>query len=314
MNDDMVGSERHMMNRRFFAGMIGWLLTRHRRPGMIGAATAFQGLMGGGHASLARVDEGWDLASPTRRARINTAEVIRLVSTGELIPRAVEVVPDLAELLFMEAVHQAEVSIMKIDAARPHVQSLRESNLAATSISWVMATVELDRSVRASIASIVLSIAASEAQVNLWADSLGGWSQDEDRLGVAQKCKVLAGRSGQVVDLGSRPFQSLQQAVKRRNAFVHAVPVPEPFPTTGSRALVPGHSLSVEARRACLAVRSSLISLARLMEVPIPAYLSYCPPGPPDDIGSWRTATVLTGLRNDPDFPPKNVQNGPSRH
>jgi hypothetical protein len=306
MSNDSVSPAQQARNRRLFGGMIGWLLSQDRRPGMTGAAVAFQGRMDDGSASLTRVEGAWQLVSPARGEQVSTAEVIRLVGAGEFFPRTVDIVPDLAELLFKEAVHQAEVSIAKIDAARPHIEALGDSDLAANPIPWVMATAELDRSVRASIASIMLSIAAGEAQVNRWVDTSGGWSQQEDRLAVAEKCKVLAARRGQVISLGSSPYQGLQQAVKRRNTFIHPMPVPEAVPATGARALVPGHSLSVEARAACLAVRSSFIDLARLLEVPIPAYLAYCPPGPPDDDESWLSASVLTGIRSDPDFPPNS--------
>lgn len=97
------------------------------------------------------------------------------------------------------------MSLAKIDAASPHIEALGASDLAANPIPWIMATAELDRSVRASIASIMLSIAAGEAQVNRWVETSGGWSQQEDRLGVAEKCKVLAARRGHVVSLGSSP-------------------------------------------------------------------------------------------------------------
>jgi hypothetical protein len=260
--------------------------------------------MDGGSTSLTRVDDAWHLVSPASQRQVGTAEFIQLVGTGEFFPRVVDVVPDLAELLFKEAVHQAEVSIAKIAAAGPHIDALAESDLTSNPIPWVMATAELDRCVRASIASIMLSIAAGEAQVNRWVDTSGGWYEDEDRLGVAEKCKVLAARRGHVVSLGASPYQELQRSVKRRNALVHSMPIPEAVPATGARALVPGHSISVEARAACLAVRSSFIDLSHLMEETTPAYLAYCPPGPPDDIETWRSASVLTGTRADPDFPP----------
>jgi hypothetical protein len=41
---------------------------------------------------------------------VTTAEVLRMVGTGVFFPRTVDVLPDLVELLFMEAVQQTEVS------------------------------------------------------------------------------------------------------------------------------------------------------------------------------------------------------------
>jgi hypothetical protein len=303
MNDDAVSPDQRARNRRLFGGMIGWLLSEDRRPGMTGAAVAFRGRMEDGAASLTRFERAWELVSPARQELVENSEVIRLIGAGAFFPLTVDIIPDLAELLFKEAVHQAEISVARVDAARLHIEELSESDLAANPLPWVMATSELDRSVRASIASVVLSIAAGEAQVNRWIDVLGGWSKDEDRLGVAEKCKALAARRGHVISLGSTPYQGLQRAVQRRNAFVHSMPVPEAVPAFGARTAVPGHSISVEARATCLAVRSSFIDLARLLEVPIPAYLAYCPPGPPDDNESWSSASVMTGSRVDPDFP-----------
>jgi hypothetical protein len=305
MSDDTVSPDKQERNRRLFGGMIGWLLSEDRRPGMIGAAVAFRGRMDDGSASLTRAEGAWELESPTRQEQLGPGEVIRLIGLGEFFPRTVDIVPDLAELLFMEAVHQAEVSIAKINAARPHIEMLGDSDLGTNPIPWVMATAELDRSVRASITSIVLAVAAGEAQVNRWAGISDGWSNGEDRLGVVEKCRVLAARSGHAINLGSSPYQQLQQAVNRRNAFVHSMPVPEAVPATGARATVPGHSLLVESRTACLAVRSSFIDLAHVLEVPSPAYLAYCPHGSPEDEESWRSASVLTGVRRDPEFPPK---------
>jgi hypothetical protein len=165
------------------------------------------------------------------------------------------------------------------------------------------ATSELDRAARASITSIVLAIAAGEAQVNRWAQTWGGWEANEDRLGVAEKCQVLAERVGHPVSLGEPPYQQLHQAMKRRHGFVHSVPVPEAVAVTGARALMPGSSISIEARQTCLAVRSSFVDLARRLDVPAPRYLAYCPPAPADDDAAWSSASLMTGVRFDPDFP-----------
>lgn len=67
----------------------------------------------------------------------------------------------------------------------------------------------------------------------------------------------------------------------------------------------PGLDLSHRAREACSLVRASLINLADLLGVDRPEYLTYCPPGDFRDDHSWSTAVVMTGVREDPDFPKK---------
>lgn len=99
------------------------------------------------------------------------------------------------------------------------------------------------------------------------------------------------------------PYQQLHQAVKRRNALVHSVPVPEPVPVVGKKALTPGSSMSIEARATCLAVRTSFIDLARRLGTRLPPYLAYCPPAAATDDAAWASASIMTGSRFDPDFP-----------
>ena len=272
---------------------------------MIGAAVAFRGKTPRGGAVLERSGDGWLLVGETDQSKtLATAGVLELVGTGEFFPLSVDVVPDLAEMLFKEAVQQAEQSLERVHAARTHSESLRDASSDPNPISWVMATSELDRAVRSGITSVVLAIAAAEAQINAWASSLGGWSESEDRLAVGEKCKTLAARVRDPIGLNAPPYQQLHVATKRRNSFLHSMPVPQPVPVTGSRAPAPGLSISLEARSTCLAVRSSFVDLARRLRMTPPAYLAYCPPTRADDDAAWSSATVMTGTRADPDFPP----------
>lgn len=71
---------------------------------MTGAVVAFRGRTDDGPASLTRVRGAWELVSPARREQVGTAEVIRLVGAGEFFPRTVDIVPDLGELLYKEAI------------------------------------------------------------------------------------------------------------------------------------------------------------------------------------------------------------------
>src|SRR5579872_3267283 len=105
MRDGAHNHEQQKRNRRVFGSMIGWLLSGNRRPGMIGAAVSFGGTTNSGRAELKRTDSGWEFILPNRRDEVTTADVLKLIATGGFFPRTVDVVPDLAEMLFMEAVH-----------------------------------------------------------------------------------------------------------------------------------------------------------------------------------------------------------------
>lgn len=260
-----------------------------------------------GQRVLRRAQADWELIEHGDTRRLSTAEVLRLVGTGDFFPRTVDVVPDLAQMLFMEAVHQAEVSHGRVIEAQTHIDELPD-NFRQNPTPWVLATAELDRAVRASIASILLAIAAAEAQVNRWAELSGGWQNGEDGLSAAEKCLVLADRAGRPISLGKPPYQRLRVASLRRNALVHSKPTAERIPVTGANAPMPGRSAVVDARTTCLAVRQSLVDLAGRIGVDPPRYLASCPPSRPDDDEAWRAASLRTGLRRDPVFPPMSQQ------
>ncbi len=150
--------------------------------------------------------------------------------------------------------------------------------------------------------SIVLAVAASEAQVNQWGNELGGWSEAEDRLFLLKKCERLAVRRAVPIDLSRGSFQELQWAVGHRNRYLHSTPLAQPLKVTGSGTVLPG-TISVEARRACLAVRVAFVDLARCLGFEPPRYLAYCPAADPDDEAAWSAASAKTGTRADPDFP-----------
>ncbi len=303
MDDAPVSPEAQARNRKLFTPLMGWLLMTGRRPGMLGAASALVGKIDGAAARLDRAEDGWLLSARNRRESLDTAGVVRLIGSRQFFPLQVEVIPDLAELLFMEAVHQAETSLTKLSMAAPHIDELSRSGFERNAKAWVLATSELDRAVRAAMSSVVLAVAAGEAQVNSWAAELGGWQDDEDRLNVAEKCVTLARRVGAEAELGRPPFQPLAVAVKRRNGFVHSKPLPEPVPAVGANAPVPAKTISIEARATCLAVRRSFVELARLLSFDLPPYLAHCPETDPSDDSTWRSANIMTGVRHDPDFP-----------
>jgi hypothetical protein len=279
-----------------------WLMLKERPPGMVGRVSAFSGRTVNGEAKLTRSESVWGLVEAgTEVSEHGDADVIRLVAEGHFRPSHVEVVPDLAALLFQQAVSEAEATL-------PHLQKAAEAvdemgTTGKTLMPFVLGGAALDRTVRSAITSIILSIAAGEAQVNAWAEERGGWSEDEDKLSMDRKCKALAQPSGRPLDLGKSPLQDLADAVRVRNRLVHSTPIPEPFPLTGPRAAVPGRSTSVAARKSCLAVRQSLLAVAVATGRVVPGYLAYCPPGDPERDEVWTGATLLTGTRDDPEFP-----------
>lgn len=257
--------------------------------------------MEGTQARLGRSESGWRLNPADADEEFDSAGVLKLVGTGQFFPRSVEIVPDLAELLFMEAVKQAEASVGHLQQAAPHIAELAGEGIERKPIAWVLGTTELDRAVRAAIASIILAIAAGEAQVDYWADARGGWQDDEDRSGVAEKCVTLAQRFGAAVHLGGPPYQGLHVAAKRRNSLVHSKPIPQIVPAIGAGAPLPGRTISIEARTTCLAVRRSFVDVARHLAIDRPRFLAYCPDVDPTDDQTWWGATVLTGIRSDAD-------------
>jgi phosphoglucomutase len=90
-------------NRRLFGGFLGWLMYHGRRPGMFGAAISFTGRTRAGQAVLRRAGSQWEVTEDGTTREVTTADVLRMVGEGDFFPRTVDVVPDLAELLFMEA-------------------------------------------------------------------------------------------------------------------------------------------------------------------------------------------------------------------
>jgi hypothetical protein len=90
--------------------------------------------------------------------------------------------------------------------------------------------------------------------------------------------------------------------VKLRDGFVHSKAEDQLVPLVGP-TIVPGRSLSVEARWSCPVIRRSLVDLARAIGEDPPRYLANCPPCEPDDDEGWGAAVMMTGARDDPDFP-----------
>lgn len=282
-----------------------------RPPGTTGRVLGFTGSHADGRAvSISRGAELWELrVAEGNPESMPLEEILRLLGEGSLRLDAATVVPDIADYLFKHAVAQAEESLGK------YLESERELALLEASgdegdeaIRFTLHAGALDRSVARAVTSIILAIAAAEAQLNKWAEERGGWRkrgrQDEDRLPPHEKCRVLAARQGMKISMDDAPWAGLREAVWLRNRIVHSKPAREVVSLSSEARHVPGYEQSLEARRASWAVRRALVTLARILETGPPDYLAYCPPDPPEDDDVWRNASIMTGMREDPDFPP----------
>lgn len=299
-----------------------WLGFARRRPGLLTRPRKLIGhVRDGRQAELELSDETWafSIDGADREAFADTASALEVIARDGFVPDKAVVVADIAELLFRGAVEQAESSVTEYEEAvaigvRVAMQTGAKGVLPQELIDWAMsypvddpidtviASSLLDRSLRRSIGAITLAIAAGEAQVNSWASDGSGWAYGEDKESLVRKLKLAASKRGTTIDIGRDPFQALDQLVDFRNDLVHPKPVEQELTLADAEA--PARDMSVRARRCCLLVREALIEVATSIREPCPRYLAYCPPGSPDDAQAWRHASLQTGVRDDPDFPP----------
>jgi hypothetical protein len=282
-----------------------------RPPGATGRVLAFEGTDAhGSQVKLTRKGQLWDLSGSDAETReVALDEVLRLLAAGSFRFEGMTVVPDIADHLFKHAVQQAEESLAKyLEAEQELGELLEASDEGDEAVRFALHAGALDRSIARAVTSIVLSIAAAEAQLNNWSEESGGWRKqgrrDEDRLPAYEKCRVLALRAGVTVNVEVEPWSDLGDAVRARNGIVHSKPVRAVAPLSEEAHRIPGYEQSLDARRACRAVREAMVALARILGAELPSYLAYCPPEPAEDDDAWRNASIATGMREDPDFPP----------
>lgn len=304
---------------REFAEVVSWLFFEDRRLGLFDRCDRIEGRTSDGKAaSVVRVESGWELRLGDSPVVVGDFEqALRVVVGKDFHSDHVVVTPRFAGLLFQGAVEQTQAGLdcyLRYVSAKREAKESRSGDLesheflamilgiptggpvdAALGMSW------LDESLRRSIAGIVLAIAAAEAQVNEWVESAGGWGQGEDQESLVRKMKLLAAKKSVTLDIGAAPFQRLQERVEFRHELVH--PKAKERELDMAAAPVPGLDLSLGARETCLLVRESLIALAVRLGMARPRFLAYCPAGDFRDIQLWSTAVVMTGVREDPDFP-----------
>ena len=302
--NDSERSPEQERNFRLHGPALRWLMSNGRIPGTLGTASSLQGRLHGRRAELVREDAEWVLQDGTNVRRLSLEGVLHLLVEEGFFPETVSIVPRLSDTLFNAAVRSAQESVGHLQQAVRHVGELAQAEGEAYIFPYVLAAHSLDLTVETGITSIVLAISAAESQLNHWASESGGWQADEDRLAADRKVQVLAGRAGKSIDLGVPPHQRLSAAVARRNEYVHSGPTQRTMSLRGVESVAPGRSMSIEARAACLGVRESLLDLANVLGAPKPAYIRVCPPGDPLDESVWSNALMMSGVRDDPEFPP----------
>lgn len=306
---------------RRLGDLISWMFFPDRRPGLLGTAERIAGTADGGRpAELRRAGAGWAFVVEDEVAETfqSPAEALVAIPRHSFVYTTAIVTARIADLLFQGAVEQAEEGLrlywqslaMTIRANMEMAKGVVEPNFLQAilavplddPIDFAIATGLLDRSLRRSVSAIGLAVSAAEAQVNDWVEELGGWREREDLETLVRKMKIVAAKAGSDLDIGRSPFQEMQSLVDFRHDITHPKPIPQDVRLGGTEA--PGHGPSVQARKTCSFVRRCLIEVAGAIGRAPPRYLAYCPPGRYDDDDAWRAAVIMTGARDDPDFPP----------
>jgi hypothetical protein len=245
-------------------------------------------------------------------------EIANEILEGRFQPTAAVVRPNLAEALYKAAVWQAQESTVALwraqtgqfeesDDPDDDAEAMTGAEAEADdSFEIILVWTYLERASFRALMSVVFAVATAEAQLNTWSLLRGGWSSgpkgDEDRLDPAEKVKALTRKWNKRIDYGDPAWSWFCEAVANRHGIVHSKPEVERVPIGGG-STVGAERETEKARRACLGVRGVLIAVAKAMGVEPPRYLAMAPPGDPADPRPWATAVVLTGVRDDPDFP-----------
>ena len=268
------GESRQEGSRRLNLPAITWIIAQNRRAGTLGVAASISGKFKGIPARITRTEDVWTLSVKSVEERLSTEDLLGLIAGGDFFPLTVEVLPDLAPSLFEGAVRATEFSLNHLHKARAEINEVAGAIDGGWLVAFVLASHNFDMTLQTAVSSVILTVASIEAQLNNWADSFGGWIEEEDRLPIGEKIKALSTRVGVDIDLGLAPYQRLCVAVSRRNEYVHSSLVPRPMSLTGGKAAVPGTTIATEAREACLGARQALISLAKTLNKLPPGYLS----------------------------------------
>lgn len=291
-----------------------------QRPGVIGTAQRLVGHdASGSECELRRVGDEWLYldASGKEQSVSGPDDLFPLLSETGFLPDSVVVVPVVAPLLFQGAMEELDraqgaweeamrmaISLLPADQREKIVKPPLIERLGLLSVGepfdHVMANSALDRCLRNSMASISLAIGAADAQVNAWLLEKDLWSRTRASKPFMDKVKRLGEAMSTTISEDAEPFKTVRERLQLRNNLLHGNPIEETWPLQPRAA---GRYMILEARRTAASVRATLLELAGILKTEKPAYLAYCPPGAPEDEDVWRGGAVMTGLREDPDFP-----------
>lgn len=289
-----------------------------QRPGFLGVPLELRGRLPSDEdaAFIKRGDDWWFVVpAQDREEEVEPSEVGHLMAREEFLPSSVVVVPVIAHHVYLAAIIETEAAhqswrqaLREVVEAVPDArrffndQSYFDALIMDTHdpMGFVMAMDAMDACVRHSVTAIPLAIAAADAQVNAWANTRGGWSESEERKGLAIRYQLLAQRVGIELSLSEEPLGSLRDRIKLRNDLIHGNAIAEEQPLEQRGA---GRPLMLDARGSCLVVRQALLAMAEMLGEPPPSYLAFCPEASVEDDEGWRNARVLTGLREDSVFP-----------
>jgi len=218
---------------------------------------------------------------------------------------------DLASAHLQAAVRQGQESAIKEAEFHRYRKELEEEEEPGRKVfSHISAMGALDRSVEASRAAVIIAVAALEAFINDAARGLPSWSDEEDKVSIEKKWIVVPERlaGGRTFDKGQQPYQDFHKLVALRNRLVHPSPREDFFSGEFSlvAAMLPSSKLDVgtnDGRKACATARRMILEFCRLVRLSRPSWCAYVPPTKETDLESWSTANILTGIRDDPDFP-----------
>lgn len=288
-----------------------------RRPGFLDVPLELRGVTADGQAVRLSPEENvWrlEVQGETPTTLSEPREVVRLMAEKGFLPSSIVVVPEIAPHVYLAAIIETEHAQLRWEAALcavltavPNAQRFFKDKAKFDAVimksspwEFVSATDSMDACVRHSVVAIPLAVSAADAQVNTWANVLGGWTDEENRKGLSLRYQMLAARQGVKLSFHEEPLSSLRDRIKLRNDLIHGNAIAEEQPLEQRGA---GRPLVLDARRTCLAVRQALLVLAQIVGDDPPSYLAYCPEATVEDDEAWANARLLTGMREDSIFP-----------
>lgn len=228
----------------------------------------------------------------------------------------------LSEAHLKATVRQAEASAREyrkaLEGYAKYQQELEERKKSGGSgtidFLTMMWTLHMDRALEGSRSAVILAVASAEAFISERASDAPGWDKGLDRAQLPTKWLLLPQLlAGKTFDKGRMPYQSLVELNKLRNKIVHGrsdVRMTEISDSSEAEAYMavmfarPEWGVTpTSGRWACTVVRSMCMAYCRIVDEDPPRFLAYVPPADPDELQAWVSASIMTRVRDDPDFP-----------